>query len=76
MILPILVLKLKLKKVNINDATSEELQTISGVKSSIATSILSYRVSNGDFQRIEDLKEVSGIGSATFLKMRDYVTLR
>lgn len=68
--------QVEIEKVNINEADSTELQTISGVKSSIATSILSYRTSNGDFQRIEDLKEVSGIGSATFLKMRDYVTLK
>lgn len=63
-------------KVNINTADSDELLTINGVKSNIATNIISYRTTNGSFKRIEDLKEVSYVGSATFEKMKNYVILK
>lgn len=63
-------------KVNINDASDVELLTINGVTSKVATNIIAYRTSNGEFKRIEDLKEVSQIGSATFEKMKNYVTLK
>lgn len=68
--------QVEIEKVNINEASNEELQTINGVKSSLATAIVSYRTTNGDFQRIEDVKEVSGIGSVTFEKMKNYITLK
>lgn len=63
-------------KVNINSASDVELLTINGVTSKIATNIIAYRTNNGEFKRIEDLKEVSQIGSATFEKMKNYVTLK
>lgn len=63
-------------KVNINDDDSETLQTISGIGSTIANSIVSYRENNGPFRRIEELKDVTGIGNATFEKIKDYVRLR
>ena len=61
-------------KVNINTADSEELQTITGVGPVTAEKIISYRESNGRFSRIEDIKNVSGIGDKTFEKMKDSIT--
>ncbi len=61
--------------VNINTANSEELQTISGIGPSMASRILEYREQNGGFKRIEDLKNVSGIGERTFEKLKDKVSL-
>jgi len=63
-------------KFNINEATSTELASINGITATIGTSIVSYRTSNGSFTRIEDVKEVSGIGSATFEKIKNYITLK
>jgi competence protein ComEA len=57
--------------VNINTADSRELQTLSGVGPSTAQKILDYRETNGRFERIEDIKRVSGIGDKTFEKLKD-----
>ena len=63
-------------KVNVNTATQEELVTINGISTSLATNIISYRTNTGQFERLEDLMEVKSIGNAVFTKMRDYCTLK
>ena len=63
-------------KVNINTDDSEGLQTVKGIGSTVAKAIISYREANGEYRRIEDLKKVSGIGNATFEKIKDYIRLR
>lgn len=63
-------------KVNINKDTATKLQTISGIGSAVASAIVSYRDTNGDYKRIEDVKNVSGIGNATFEKIKNYIVLR
>lgn len=62
-------------KININIANYEELQEIIGVGPVIAQRIIDYRSQNGQFQKIEDLKNVSGIGDVTFEKMKDEITI-
>ncbi len=62
-------------KVNINTATSEELQTISGIGPSKAEAIVRYREENGLFQKIEDITNVSGIGEKTFENLRDKISV-
>ncbi len=61
--------------VDINHATSEELQSIKGIGPSTAEKIIAYREENGGFDRIEELMNVSGIGEKTFKKMKDFVTV-
>lgn len=63
-------------KANINTDDEQGLQTVNGIGSTVAKAIISYRNANGEFRRIEDLKKVSGIGNATFEKIKDYVRLR
>ena len=58
-------------KINLNTATSEELQTISGIGAKRAEDIIAYRESHGGFQSIDDLKNVSGIGEKTLDKIRE-----
>ena len=62
-------------KVNINKAEAEELQAVAGFTKTVATAIVSYRVSK-NFEAIEEIKNVSGIGAATYLSCRDKITLR
>ena len=64
------------KKVNINLATSEELQTLTGIGPSKAESIISYREEQGPFTKIEDLLEVTGIGDKSFEKLREEITVK
>ena len=64
-----------LGKININTASYEELQGITGVKTVIAQRIIDYRNANGPFDKIEDIKNVKGIGPVTFEKMKDQITV-
>ena len=41
-----------------------------------AAAILAYREKNGPFAKVEDIMQVSGIKSALFEKMKDYITIR
>lgn len=63
-------------KVNINTATQTQLETLPGIGPSTATKIMAYRKEKGKFNKIEDIKEVSGIGDAKFDKIKDYITVK
>lgn len=61
--------------ININTASLEQLMTLSGIGESKAKSIISYREENGNFNEIEDITKVSGIGQALYEKIKDYITV-
>ncbi|MDO8590056.1 MAG: helix-hairpin-helix domain-containing protein [bacterium] len=61
--------------VNINIAGSSELQTLNGIGPAYAQRIIDYRNTNGPFEKIEDIKNVSGIGNVTFSNIKDYITV-
>ena len=59
--------------VNINTATADELQALSGVGPSTAQAIVDDREKNGLFASAEDLMRVSGIGEKKFAKIKDSI---
>ena len=61
--------------VNLNTASSEELQMLPGVGEVRAVAIVATRKNRGGFKNVEDLLEVKGIGAAMLNKMRPHVTL-
>jgi len=63
-------------KVNVNRATTEELQALPGIGPALARRIVEYRQSHGPFKKTEDLLEVKGIGPVLLARIRDLVTLR
>ena len=63
-------------KININIADSSALQTINGVGESLANKIISYREKNGKFKKIDDLKNVSGIGEKKFEDIKDKIVVK
>ena len=65
----------KENKVNINTANQSELDSLPGIGPSIAQRIIEYREENGNFQKIEDLQNVKGIGDAKFSNIKDNVTV-
>lgn len=63
-------------KVNINTATQTQLETLSGIGPSTAAKIIAYREENGKFTKIEDIKNVSGIGESKFEKIKDDIVVK
>ncbi len=61
-------------KINVNTASSQQLQKLSGVGPATADNIISYRDKHGYFRSPEDLQKISGIGPATVSKMEPRIT--
>jgi competence protein ComEA len=61
--------------VNLNTATSEQLQSLPGVGPVLAQHILDWRGQHGRFTSVDQLQDVSGIGPAKFAAIKDLVTL-
>ena len=64
-----------LKPVNINTATSEELQQVPGIGPATARKILQMRKSYGAFKSVDDLLAIRGLGQKRLDKMRKYLTV-
>jgi comEA protein len=60
-------------RLNLNTATSEELQTLPGIGEVRAADIIAYREERGRFAEIDELLEVRGIGEATLANLRDLI---
>ena len=63
------------KPVNINSASSEELQQVPGIGPVTADKILQMRKSYGAFKSVDDLLAIRGIGKKRLEKMRKYLTV-
>lgn len=62
-------------KVSLNSSTLKELMTLPGIGESKAKAIIDYRNSNKGFKEIVEIKNVKGIGSSIYEKIKDYLTL-
>ena len=62
-------------RININTATSQELQTLRGIGPAMAQRIIEYRQTSGGFSTVDDLTNVKGIGEKTLEKIRDSITV-
>ena len=57
--------------ININTADKQQFMEMDGVGDARAAAIIEYREQNGGFDSVDELTEVSGIGSATLSNNRD-----
>jgi comEA protein len=63
------------KPINLNTATSEELQVVPGIGPATADTILQMRKSYGGFKSVDDLLAIRGLGAKRLEKMRKYLTV-
>ena len=61
--------------VNINTADLDELSELPCVSNSQAKAIIEYREENGDFESIEEILNVNGIGEKTFDEIKMNITV-
>lgn len=61
--------------VDLNSASKDELQTLTGIGEKKAELIIQYREDNGGFKTVDDLKNVSGIGDKTFANLSSKITV-
>ena len=61
--------------ISINKGTKEELMTLPGIGESKANNIIKYREEHGNFENLEDIKNVSGIGESAYSKIKDLIKL-
>jgi len=62
------------KKISLNNATKEELMTLSGIGESKALAIIEYR-NNKQFESIEEITNIKGIGNSIYEKIKEDITL-
>lgn len=60
-------------KIRVNQATVEELVTLTGIGPSKAEAIITYRDEAGQFKDVDDLLNVSGIGEKTLEAIKDEI---
>ena len=61
--------------VNVNTATAEELEALTGIGPALAEAIVSYRDEHGSFETAEELMNVKGIGEGKLSAFRAEITL-
>ncbi|MGW3959395.1 helix-hairpin-helix domain-containing protein [Amycolatopsis sp. NPDC005003] len=62
-------------KLNLNSATADQLDTLPGVGEVMAKRIVQWRTDHGGFTKVEQLRDVDGIGESRFEKLREQVTV-
>ncbi|MDF0644056.1 MAG: helix-hairpin-helix domain-containing protein [Nitrospira sp.] len=60
-------------KVDLNRATEKDLELLPGIGAVLAGRIVKYRQDVGSFSRVEDLRDVKGIGKKKFDKIKNLV---
>lgn len=58
---------------NINTASTEELETLPNIGIQMAQRIVDYRTQHGKFASVDALQNVKGIGAKTLEKLRPFV---
>ena len=62
-------------KININQASAQELTSLPGIGDVRANQIISYRDEHGYFTSLDQIINVSGIGESTFENIVDQITI-
>ena len=63
-------------RLDLNTATPADLETLPGVGAALAGRVGAYRVKNGLFRSVDDLRQVPGFGEKLVQTLRPLVTVR
>lgn len=63
------------RKINLNTATLEELETLPGIGIELGKRILAFREERGSFSSTEELQIVKGIGPKTYDRLKNLVSI-
>ena len=61
--------------ININTASASLLQSLPNIGETLSQRIIEYRTTNGDYEEIEDLLQVKGIGQMRLDQIRKYINV-
>jgi comEA protein len=67
---------LKPHSININTATRSQLKQLPGIGEKFADRIIHYRTERGRFHSVQELMNVSGIGTKKLERLRPYITVQ
>ncbi|MDP2828158.1 MAG: helix-hairpin-helix domain-containing protein [Sulfuricellaceae bacterium] len=62
--------------VDLNSATSAQLESVNGIGPAKAQAIIAYRTKNGPFKSVNDLEKVDGFGKKSVDNMRKEITVK
>ena len=60
-------------RVDLNHATASDLEALPGIGPKLAQRVIEHRASHGPFTKVEDLRQVQGIGHKKFDRLRPHV---
>lgn len=63
------------QKININTASAGELQQLPRIGEKVAQRIIDFREQHGNFQKIEEIMKVKGIGERMFANLKELITV-
>jgi len=64
------------KKIDLNAASAEQLESLPGIGPVTAKRIVDYRDKVGKFKRIEEIINIQGIGDKKFERIKDRLTIQ
>ncbi|MBI4982795.1 MAG: helix-hairpin-helix domain-containing protein [Candidatus Omnitrophica bacterium] len=60
-----------LAKINLNQVTLSQLLRVRCIPKKIAEKIIEYRLTNGSYGQVEELRQIKGVGEKRFNKLKD-----
>jgi len=61
--------------IDLNTASASDLDALPGIGPALAQRIVEYRQRHGPFRKVDDLIQVSGIGSEKLAQIRNYLVI-